>query len=1455
MSTISSVEIQAHGCDVMLALPGNGGVGNQVMVPDDDVLAWMDWLHTTFMITADENLDDFSKVMKMLKLDKSAQSPSQAYSVLANALAQGELEAWRLPLPNVPEAPAGADADGGSDSSRANSGASQAGAGSNGGAAQSKGASGDAPAPDAADAQTLGDPVAPASGEELLQLIDFEIQGPMPLALKRWYRSSLCERDSGLGYGWYCDLLRPLWQDDDHAYLLDHEGRQLRFPHLKPKEVGWQAATGHRLEHKADGRMVLTEPGGLVWVFLPHGRGQWRVDAIHNLQGHCWLFYYDNKGRLSAIDVAPERRLVLGWQDSHLASIGLKQGKKTLALAHYHYDDNANLSEARSQKLSEQYRYRGHLLSERRLASGYRFLLDWQGTGPGARCIRTRGEDGSDDYAFEYDTLNRQTRVTDAFGHQWLYRYDNAGRITARRGPDGGEHQWTYDTQGRLRRHRLPDGRAWRYDFDRRGLPVCDWQPDGRRHRRVFNGLGICIAETLPDGRFIERKVDGIGRLLSERRPDGSQWQYHYNDAGWLQQAQCDDGRVERYGLDAKGQPLAVEKNRHLRRFAYDDLGRPAGQLVHDLVTQYQYDGDKLVASHQFPENAPAQQQSWHFGYDSAGRLSRFENALGQVHRFEYDGRERPLRYIRPDGKTVHYSYDKARRLVDLVRPDGGRWQLGYDALGQVDRVAAPDGRDIRFRYDANGQIVHREQSGDWVQHLKRDAGGRVTRQNSQGKGRQPVAKQFRYDHLGRMVTAACEGRRLAWRYDSQGRMVRHDQDGHSVGFGYGHGNQLQRLSLPDGTQIAFAFEGERWCQVQVNGETVLTRSFDDSGREQNRQALNNQQSQVFDRHDRLVNRRWQGQQSHLRRYSWDAESRLEELEDSDTGETRFERDSVGQLISDGDIHFRYDEGGNRRSDQDQLGKDRLLRTESAWRRYDALGAEVELRGERDESRYFDAEGGLIAFNRGGLQLRYGYDALNRRAWRKGPDGTVNYLWQGDNLLGEQRNGRWQWFIRDPQTQEPLLTIHNGEVYFYELDWRKAPIRLWDSQGQCAWKAQSDAWGNYQCEGDIHQPLRLPGQFEDELTGLYFNRFRDYDPKTGRYLTPDPLGLKGGLNSYRYTRNPVDFVDILGLCDESPVMDALGEMKDGALEALAWVDDKTTIPPLAELQSEVQSKLDDMGADAVAEGQDWKIPLLGVTYAVVAAVAPTSALDLMPGGKAGKLGKLGKADRTLKDFKTPSYEEFEKQIGGVYSPLPNGVDSHWNDYARPVTKEQFIEHVENNNLSNAFNKPVEDIYNEVYLSEKNSRPEPSTYLNPDFAESHKSMFLPESARVDAKNSFEKYNKRNIDAGLPFGRPDGVFMSPGGLIDDLHATNDPKVMESTLGFDSGTFASQGGMVRTVVKDPESLNLRFATGRESGANPLWVPGGYTLNTKGGKGMPEMIMDPIPSPSNSDIVDIYQ
>ncbi|MGC4513809.1 RHS repeat-associated core domain-containing protein, partial [Escherichia coli] len=43
------------------------------------------------------------------------------------------------------------------------------------------------------------------------------------------------------------------------------------------------------------------------------------------------------------------------------------------------------------------------------------------------------------------------------------------------------------------------------------------------------------------------------------------------------------------------------------------------------------------------------------------------------------------------------------------------------------------------------------------------------------------------------------------------------------------------------------------------------------------------------------------------------------------------------------------------------------------------------------------------------------------------------------------------------------------------------------------------------------------------------NRHRYYDPLQGRYITQDPIGLKGGWNFYQYPLNPVTNTDPLGL--------------------------------------------------------------------------------------------------------------------------------------------------------------------------------------------------------------------------------------------------------------------------------------------------------------------------------------
>ncbi|HGV0751716.1 TPA: RHS repeat-associated core domain-containing protein, partial [Escherichia coli] len=125
--------------------------------------------------------------------------------------------------------------------------------------------------------------------------------------------------------------------------------------------------------------------------------------------------------------------------------------------------------------------------------------------------------------------------------------------------------------------------------------------------------------------------------------------------------------------------------------------------------------------------------------------------------------------------------------------------------------------------------------------------------------------------------------------------------------------------------------------------------------------------------------------------------------------------------------------------------------------------------------------------------------------------------------------------VEQMQNQMDPVYTPARKIHLYHCDHRGLPLALISTEGTTAWYAEYDEWGNQLNEENPHQLqqlIRLPGQQYDEESGLYYNRHRYYDPLRGRYITQDPIGLKGGWNFYQYPLNPVQYIDSMGLASK-----------------------------------------------------------------------------------------------------------------------------------------------------------------------------------------------------------------------------------------------------------------------------------------------------------------------------------
>ncbi len=109
--------------------------------------------------------------------------------------------------------------------------------------------------------------------------------------------------------------------------------------------------------------------------------------------------------------------------------------------------------------------------------------------------------------------------------------------------------------------------------------------------------------------------------------------------------------------------------------------------------------------------------------------------------------------------------------------------------------------------------------------------------------------------------------------------------------------------------------------------------------------------------------------------------------------------------------------------------------------------------------------------------------------------------------------------------------IEGGVVSFVRADHIRRPVFATNSAGVKTWTATYTPFGGVHVSTGAPSSARFPGQWFQSESGLHQNWMRDYDPTTGRYLQPDPLGLVDGASVYGYVgQSPMRNVDPSGQC-------------------------------------------------------------------------------------------------------------------------------------------------------------------------------------------------------------------------------------------------------------------------------------------------------------------------------------
>jgi RHS repeat-associated protein len=140
-------------------------------------------------------------------------------------------------------------------------------------------------------------------------------------------------------------------------------------------------------------------------------------------------------------------------------------------------------------------------------------------------------------------------------------------------------------------------------------------------------------------------------------------------------------------------------------------------------------------------------------------------------------------------------------------------------------------------------------------------------------------------------------------------------------------------------------------------------------------------------------------------------------------------------------------------------------------------------------------------------------------------------------------------WVFEEGTFVPTARIIGNDTQSIVTDYLGTPMQMYDANGAKTWEVDLDIYGRvrtFAARSLSDCPFRYQGQYQDEETGLYYNRFRYYDPYAGNYLSQDPIGLAGGDKLYAYVHDVNRWVDIWGLLVVEGQVGTYGDLMDAS---------------------------------------------------------------------------------------------------------------------------------------------------------------------------------------------------------------------------------------------------------------------------------------------------------------------